>query len=79
MLASTLAHFDSEINKAFSVTYKLLFTLSKILFLADVIAISDIANFPVTVCHPLYIYTKFDVSNGIFGCWQAPWPTLLRK
>ena len=55
VLASTLAHSASGINKTLSVTYKLLFILSKILFLAEVIAISEIAHFLWLLATP-YIY-----------------------
>ena len=71
MLASTLAHSASEINEALSVTYKLLFILSKNIvpsrsyrYLKMDVYIRDRA-FPVTRL-PAAIYTKFDVSNGIY-------------
>ena len=55
VLASTLAHSASEINKALSETYKLLFILSK-----NIVPSRSYRNirdraFPVTACHP-YIY-----------------------
>ena len=78
VLASTLDPSVSKINEALSVNYKLLFILSKnIVPCRSYRYIRDRA-FPVTRLPPP-IYTKFDVSNDTFGCWQAPWPTLLRK
>ena len=78
VLASTLAHSASEINKALSVTYKLLFILSKNIVPSRSYRYIRDRAFPVTRLPPP-IYTKFDVSNGIFGCWQTPWTPLLRK
>ena len=71
VLASTLAHSASEINKALSVTYKLLFTLSK-----NIIPSQRYRAFPVTRLPPP-IYTKFNVSNGIYidlGAGKHPGP-----
>ena len=67
VLASTLAHSASEINKALSVTYKLLFILSKnIVPNRSYRYIRDRA-FPVTrLPPPMAIYTKFDVNKGIY-------------
>ena len=65
MLASTLAHSASEINKALSVTYKLLFILSKNIVPSRSYRYIRDRAFPVTRLPPP-IYTKFDVSNGIW-------------
>ena len=55
-LASTLAHSASEINKALSVTYKLLFILSKNIVPSRSYRYIRDRAFPVTACHdPLYI------------------------
>ena len=55
VLASTLAHSASEINKALSVTYKLLFILSKNIVPSRSYRYIRDRAFPVTACHPLYI------------------------
>ena len=55
VLASTLAHSASEINKALSVTYKLLFILSKNIVPSRSYRYIRDRAFPVTACHP-YIY-----------------------
>ena len=71
-----------EINKALSVTYKLLFILSKNIVPSRSYRYIRDRAFPVTRLPPPSIYTKFDVKQryiDTFGCWQAPWPTLLRK
>ena len=67
VLASTLAHSASEINKVLSVTYKLLFILSKNIVPSRSYRYKYIRDraFPVTRLPPP-IYTKFDVSNGIY-------------
>ena len=55
VLASTLAHSASEINKALSVTYKLLFIVSKNIVPSRSYRYIRDRAFPVTACHPLYI------------------------
>ena len=55
VLASTLAHSALEINKALSVTYKLLFILSKNIVPSRSYRYIRDRAFPVTACHPLYI------------------------
>ena len=50
VLASTLDPSVSKINEALSVTYKLLFILSK-----NIVPSRSYRAFPVTACHPLYI------------------------
>ena len=55
VLASTLAHSASEITKALSVTYKLLFILSKNIVPSRSYRYIRDRAFPVTACHPLYI------------------------
>ena len=55
VLASTLAHSASKINKALSVTYKLLFILSKNIVPSRSYRYIRDRAFPVTACHPLYI------------------------
>ena len=55
VLASTLAHSALEINKALSVTYKLLFILSKNIVPSRSYRYIRDREFPVTACHPLYI------------------------
>ena len=55
VLKSTLAHSASEINKALSVTYKLLFILSKNIVPSRSYRYIRDRAFPVTACHPLYI------------------------
>ena len=55
VLASTLAHSALEINKALSVTYKLLFILSKNIVPSRSYRYIRDRVFPVTACHPLYI------------------------
>ena len=55
VLASTLAHSASEINKALSVTYKLLFILWKNIVPSRSYRYIRDRAFPVTACHPLYI------------------------
>ena len=62
MLASTLAHSASEINKALSVTYKLLFILSKNIVPSRSYRYIRDRAFPVTRLPPP-IYTKFDVKQ----------------
>ena len=54
VLASTLAHSASKINKALSVTYKLLFILSKNIVPSRSYRYIRDRAFPVTACHPLY-------------------------
>ena len=73
MLASTLAPSASKINKALSVTYKLLFALSK-----NIVPSQRYHAFPVTRLPPP-IYTKFDVSNGIYlGAGKRPGPLYIK-
>ena len=55
VLASSLAHSASDINKALSVTYKLLFILSKNIVPSRSYRYIRDRAFPVTACHPLYI------------------------
>ena len=55
VLASTLDPSASEINKALSVTYKLLFILSKNIVPSRSYRYIRDRAFPVTACHPLYI------------------------
>ena len=62
VLASTLAHSASEINKALSVTYKLLFILSKNIVPSRSYRYIRDRAFPVTRLPPP-IYTKFDVKQ----------------
>ena len=62
MLASTLAHSASEINKALSVTNKLLFILSKNIVPSRSYRYIRDRAFPVTRLPPP-IYTKFDVKQ----------------
>ena len=78
MLASTLDPSASEINKALSVTYKLLFILSKNIVPSRSYRYIRDRAFPVTRLPPP-IYTKFDVKQRYiytFGRWQAPWSPL---
>ena len=73
VLASTLDPSVSKINKALSVTYKLLFTLSK-----NIVPSQSYRAFPVTRLPPP-IYIKFDVSNGIYihlGAGKHPGPSV---
>ena len=65
MLASTLDPSVSKINEALSVTYKLLFILSKNIVPSRSYRYIRDRAFPVTRLPPP-IYTKFDVSNGIY-------------
>ena len=65
VLASTLAHSASEINKDLTVTYKLLFILSKNIVPSRSYRYIRDRAYPVTRLPPP-IYTKFDVSNGIW-------------
>ena len=65
VLASTLDPSASEINKALSVTYKLLFILSKNIVPSRSYRYIRDRAYPVTRLPPP-IYTKFDVSNGIW-------------
>ena len=77
VLASTLDPSASEINKALSVTYKLLFILSKNIVPSRSYRYIRDRAFPVTRLPPP-IYTKFDVKQRYiytFGCWQAPEPS----
>ena len=73
MLASILDPSVSKINEALSVTYKLLFILSKLsLYQRSRISVTSL---------PAPIYIRFDVCNGIYihvdcGRWQAPWSPL---
>ena len=55
VLVSTLVPSASEINKALSVTYKLLFILSKNIVPSRSYRFIRDRAFPVTACHPLYI------------------------
>ena len=66
--------------KALSLAYKLLFILSKNIVPSRSYRYIRDRAFPVTRLPPP-IYTKFDVSNGIyiFGCWQAPWTPLYQN
>ena len=64
MLASTLDPSASEINKALSVTYKLLFILSKNIVPSRSYRYIRDRAFPVTRLPPP-IYTKFDVKATI--------------
>ena len=65
MLASTLDPSVSKINETLSVTYKLLFILSKNIVPSRSYRYIRDRAFPVTRLPPP-IYTKFDVSNGIY-------------
>ena len=62
VLANTLAHSASELNKALSVTYKLLFILSKNIVPSRSYRYIRDRAFPVTRLPPP-IYTKFDVMQ----------------
>ena len=55
VLASTLDPSVSQINEALSVTYKLLFILSKNIVPSRSYRYIRDRAFPVTACHPLYI------------------------
>ena len=55
VLASTLDPSVSKINEALSVTYKLLFILSKNIVPSRSYRYIRDRAFPVTACHPLYI------------------------
>ena len=70
VLASTLAHSASEINKAPSVTYTLLFILSKNIVSSRSYRYIRDRAFPVTRLPPP-IYTKFDVSKEL-GAGKRP-------
>ena len=59
-------------------TYKMLFISSKNIVPSRSYRYIRDREFPVTRLPPP-IYIKFDVSNGIFGHWQAPWSPLRRK
>ena len=68
MLASTLDPSASEINEALSVTYKLLFILSKNIVPSRSYRYIRDRTFPVTRLPPP-IYTKFDVKQRyIYQC-----------
>ena len=71
VLASTLAHSASEINKALSVTYKLLFILSKNIVPSRSYRYIRDRAFPVTRLPPP-IYTKFDVKQRYQGAGKRP-------
>ena len=64
VLASTLDPSVSKINEALSVTYKLLFILSKNIVPSRSYRYIRDRTFPVTACQlPPPIYTKFDVKQ----------------
>ena len=65
VLASTLDPSVSKINEALSVTYKLLFILSKNIVPSRSYRYIRDRAFPVTRLPPP-IYTKFDVSNDTY-------------
>ena len=74
VLASTLDPSASEINKALSVTYKLLFILSKNIVPSRSYRYIRDRAFPVTRLPPP-IYTKFDVKATIhLGAGKHPGP-----
>ena len=76
VLASTLDPSVSKINETLSVTYKLLFILSKNIVPSRSYRYIRDRAFPVTRLPPP-IYTKFDVSNGIYihlGAGKHPSP-----
>ena len=78
VLASTLDPSASEINKALSVTYKLLFIMSKNIVPSRSYRYIRDRAFPVTRLPPP-IYTKFDVKQRYLGAGKHPGPLCIKN